>query len=68
MVAVKVDAPKPPADLLACPVAVEGFPRDQVATMPPAVREAVIRLARGYFDLSSQLRRLIDFSEPGTCP
>lgn len=68
VVAVKVDAPKPPADLMACPVPPEGFPLDQVATLPPPVRAAAIRLARAYADAAGQLRRLIDFTDPGTCP
>ena len=33
----------PPAELTTCPVPPEGFPVDQAATMPPAVRAAAIR-------------------------
>jgi hypothetical protein len=68
-VAVAVETPKqPPAELLACPVAPEGFPRDASAKMPPAVRFAAIRLASAYAAVASQLRRLIDWNDPTACP
>lgn len=66
-VAVKVDRPPPPADLIACPLAPAGFPTDEVATLPPAVRAAAIRLAQAYSATASQLTRLIDHTVPGTC-
>lgn len=66
--AVKVGDPTPPANLLLCPAPVDGFPLDQVATLPPPVRDAVIRLARALAANTGQLRSLIDFHQPGTCP
>lgn len=57
----------PPAALLACPAAPDGFPADAQATMPPAVRFAAIRLATAYAALRDQLGRLIDWNAPGTC-
>ncbi|HEX8446288.1 MAG TPA: hypothetical protein VF649_06705 [Sphingomonas sp.] len=67
--AVAVATPtRPPAELLACPVAPEGFPRDAEATMPPAVRFAAIRLATAYAALARQLGRLIDWNDPASCP
>lgn len=58
---------RPPAELLACPVAPEEFPVDQAATLPPAVRRALMDLAGAYHDLAGQLRRLIRWNTPGAC-
>lgn len=67
-VAVAVATPtRPPAELLACPVAPAGFPRDETATMPAATRFAAIRLASAYAAVASQLRRLIDWNDPAAC-
>jgi hypothetical protein len=57
----------PSAELLACPVAPEGFPEDKVAQLPPEVRDAAIRLAQAYAAARSQLSRLIDWNSPGAC-
>lgn len=67
VVAVKVPPAAPPADLLACPIAPAGFPVDEIATLPPAIRVAAIRLAKAYAATASQLTRLIDHAAPGTC-
>jgi len=67
IVAVKVPAPSPPPDLIACPIAPAGFPVDEIATLPPSVRDAAIRLAKAYAALADQLARLIDHTVPGTC-
>lgn len=66
-VAVKVER-LPPVDLLICPRALEGFPPDAVATMPPAVRFAAIRLATAYAATVDRLERLIRWEAPGSCP
>jgi hypothetical protein len=66
VVAVKVES-TPPADVLACPVPPAGFPVDQVAQLPPEVREAAIRLAHAYAAARAQLVRLIDWNSPGAC-
>ncbi|MCW2396163.1 MULTISPECIES: hypothetical protein [unclassified Sphingobium] len=57
----------PPADLLACPAAPAPFPRDATATIPPAVRSALIALATAYADTRDQLLRVIRWHEPGAC-
>ena len=67
VLALKVGPPAPPADLIVCPVAPAGFPTDEVATLPPAVRAAAIRLAKAYAATAAQLSSLIDFTVPGTC-
>ena len=66
--AVKVGGPIPPADLLVCPGPVDGFPLDEIATLPPAVRDAAIRVVRALADRTGQLKRLVDYHQPGTCP
>lgn len=67
VIAVKVPPATPPASDLVCPVAPAGFPTDEVATLPPAVRDAAIRLAKAYAAVASQVSRLIDFHAPGSC-
>lgn len=57
----------PPADLLACPAAIQGFPLDETAMMPPAVRMAATRLATGYAGIRAQLVRLIEWHRPVAC-
>lgn len=64
----KVGGPLPPPDLLVCPAPVDGFPLDEMATLPPAVRDAAIRVVRALANRTGQLRSLIDFHQPGTCP
>lgn len=66
-VAVKVPPATPPANLLACPIAPIGFPVEETATLPPAVRAAAIRLAKAYAAAAGQLAQLIDFNAPGSC-
>lgn len=65
-VAVAVER-SPPAGLLACPARPEGFPPDQVAMMPPAVRFAAIRLATAYAAATAQLERLIAWETDTPC-
>lgn len=68
--AIAVDAHvKPPADLLVCPTAPQGFPEDAAtgATIPASVRFATIRLAQAYAAASTQLGRLIGWETGATC-
>lgn len=58
----------PPADLLACPEPARGFPTDQTATIPPAVRDRLTGLALAYRDLFGRAVRLINWAAPGACP
>lgn len=67
VVAVKVDPPKPPADLLACPEPPRGFPEGSAATIPAPVRSAIVRMAKSLGATSAQLRRLIEWHAPGSC-
>jgi len=57
----------PPAELLLCPGAPEPFPVDQAATIPAPVRKAMIANARLLKTGTDQLRRLINWSRPGSC-
>ncbi|MCW2410879.1 MULTISPECIES: hypothetical protein [unclassified Sphingobium] len=57
----------PQADLLACPAPPAPFPRDATATIPPAVRSALIAFATAYADTRDQLLRVIRWHEPGAC-
>lgn len=57
----------PPSDLLVCPEAPAGFPEDQAATIPPAVRDAAVRVLSAYRSVSAQLARLIEWNSPGAC-
>ena len=62
--AIAVKEAPPPADLIACPVAPEGFPTDESATMSAPVRAAAIRLAESYRAVVDQLERLIGWTVP----
>lgn len=58
----------PPADLLACPERPEGFPLDQLATIPEAVRAAIIRVAGAFARNADRQERLIAWERPSsTC-
>ncbi|MFA6607556.1 MAG: hypothetical protein WCS75_11210 [Sphingomonas sp.] len=56
----------PPAELLRCPESTEGFPQAD-AVMARPTRAAIIRLAKAYAGLRSQLERLIDWNAPKHC-
>ncbi len=56
----------PPADLLTCPVSPAPFPKE-TATIPPAVRAALIGLASAYAQTRDQLLRVIRWHEPTAC-
>lgn len=57
----------PPADLTACPEEGEGFPEDLTARLPPEIRYAAIRWAGDHRAIAEQLRRLIEWVQPGAC-
>lgn len=59
----------PPAELTICPQTPIGFPADAQswAILPPAIRDATIRLAAGYAATRDQLGRLIGWVAPGAC-
>lgn len=68
-IAVKVDAPRPPADLLACADRPEGLPEDPdlIAQIPTRLRAGIIRMARAFGANADRLDRLIDWNAPDTC-
>lgn len=66
IVAVPISNP-PPADLLACPDDPPSYPTDAVATIPAAVRAAMIAHARAERLLRDRLLRLIEWDSPGHC-
>lgn len=69
-IAVKVEPPLPPADLIACADRPAGLPEDPqlIAQIPTAIRAGFIRLARAFASNAAQLDRLIEWNAPGTCP
>ncbi len=68
VVVVRTVIEKPPAELLRCPIAPSGLPREGEATIPPAWRKSIIGLARGYREVNGQLGRLIQFHTGEPCP
>ncbi|MGO1303329.1 MAG: hypothetical protein ACTMKV_00935 [Sphingomonas parapaucimobilis] len=69
-VAVAVEAPRPPADLMTCadraPVLVED--PALMATIPAAWRKGLIALARSAGVNADRLDRLTNWLAPGSCP
>jgi hypothetical protein len=57
----------PPADLLVCPDAPEGFPTDTWAVMPASVRDGVMRLAKAYGELRGRFDRLATWNGGQPC-
>nr|WP_245842586.1 hypothetical protein [Sphingomonas laterariae] len=57
----------PPADLILCPQAPEGFPTDAAAQIPAPVRAAMKRIAAFSAATHDQLVRLIRWHVPGAC-
>jgi hypothetical protein len=68
-VAIKVEPPRPPAELLACADRPEGLPEDPdlIAQIPTRLRAGIIRLARAFGANADRLDRLIDWNAPATC-
>ncbi len=69
-VAIKVDAPKPPADLMTCADRPAGLPEnpDLVAQIPTGLRAGIIRLARAFETNADRVDLLTNWISPGTCP
>ena len=65
----KVEAPRPPAELLTCAERPTGLPEDPelIAQIPSRLRAGIIRLARAFGANADRLDRLIDWNDPGTC-
>jgi hypothetical protein len=68
-IAIKVEPPRPPAELLACADRPQGLPEDPelIAQIPTRLRAAIIRLARAFGNNADRQDRLIDWTAPGTC-
>ena len=66
--AVAVKDVVPSAELLLCPALAPAIPTDMPATIPPAVRMALIGLAMAYATNTNQLERLLEWLRPGGCP
>lgn len=66
-IVIKAPTVTPPAELVSCPEAPEGFPANASATITPEVRAALIRLAASHGQQADQLRRLIEWLRPGSC-
>lgn len=69
-IAIKVDPPRPPAELTACAQRPVGLPEDPdlIAQIPTRLRAAIIRLARAFSGNADRLDRLTNWTVPGTCP
>lgn len=67
VVVVRTVIEKPPAELLRCPTPPAGLPGGGEAVLTAEWRAGIIRLARGYAEVSDQLRRLIQFHNDVSC-
>lgn len=69
-IAIKVEPPRPPAELTACAERPDGLPEDAdlIAQIPTRLRAAIIRLARAFNGNADRLDRLTNWTVPGTCP
>ncbi len=69
-VAVAVDPPQPPADLMTCADRPAGLPEDAslIAQIPAPIRAGIIRLARAFRFNADSKDRLVNWHAPGTCP
>nr|WP_314469830.1 hypothetical protein [uncultured Sphingomonas sp.] len=68
-IAIKVEQPRPPAELLACAERPTGLPEDAelIAQIPSRLRAGIIRLARAFGTNADRQDRLVDWNAPGTC-
>lgn len=69
-VAVKVEPPRPPAELLACAERPDGLPEDAslIAQIPTRLRAGIIRMARAFGANADRQDRLVNWNAEGTCP
>lgn len=69
-VAVAVDPPQPPADLMTCADRPAGLPEDGslIARIPAPIRAGIIRLARAFRSNADSKDRLVNWHAPGSCP
>ncbi len=69
-VAVKVEPPRPPAELLACAERPDGLPEDAslIAQIPTRLRAGIIRMARAFGANADRQDRLVNWHAADTCP
>ncbi|HET9510004.1 MAG TPA: hypothetical protein VFO80_02545 [Sphingomonas sp.] len=65
----KVEAPKPPPELLRCAERPAGLPEDPalIAQIPTAIRAGIIRLAKAFAVNADRLDRLTNWNAPDSC-
>lgn len=69
-VAVAIERPLPPADLMACAERPAGLPEDAwlIAQIPTAIRAGIIRMARALRANADGKDRLINWLAADSCP
>jgi hypothetical protein len=69
-VAVAIEPPRPPADLLTCADRPAGLPEDAslIAQIPTAIRAGIIRMARAFRANADGKDRLVNWLTPNACP
>jgi hypothetical protein len=69
-VAVAVERPLPPAELMACAERPAGLPEDAslIAQIPTAIRAGIIRMARAFRANADSKDRLVNWLAADSCP
>ncbi len=69
-VAVAIERPLPPADLMMCAERPAGLPEDAslIAQIPTAIRAGIIRMARAFRANADGKDRLVNWLAEDTCP
>ncbi len=69
-VAVAIEPPRPPADMLTCADRPAGLPEDAslIAQIPTAIRAGIIRMARAFRANADGKDRLVNWIVPDSCP
>ncbi len=69
-VAVAVERPLPPADLMACAERPAGLPEDAslIAQIPTAIRAGIVRMARAFRANAEGKDRLVNWLAADRCP
>lgn len=69
-VAVAIERPLPPADLMGCAERPAGLPEDAslIAQIPTAIRAGIIRMARAFRANADGKDRLVNWLAADSCP
>ncbi len=69
-VAVAIERPLPPADLMMCAERPAGLPEDPslIAQIPTAIRAGIIRMARAFRTNADGKDRLVNWLAADSCP